>query len=208
MHNNILTFNLKLNCIFPNYFSDVGKPSKKPGKLSADFLAQFESDPALSGSSTSLQYNREPLSHGSSSDMASASASHEHLAPARRPNVRISEPPHSSNEEMATGIEHDHEYDEKTEKKRKSIWKWGPLKKVRKFFSRKKNSRRAKSCEDLPVSSTGFRSIGSQERLTVDKSQRYHEADVHAKSSPVMRSRSMPPQVSVLQQLTLCVICN
>lgn len=39
---------------------------------------------------------------------------------------------------------------EEKDKKRKKRWKWSPWKKMRKIFGRKKG-KRAKSCEDLPV---------------------------------------------------------
>jgi len=73
------------------------------------------------------------------------------------------------------------ELDDRNEKKRKSIWKWNPLKKVRKFFRRKKSSGRTKSCEDLPTASYRPKDT-SNERLAEDQSR----------LSPVVRTRTMP----------------
>jgi len=149
---------------------DVGSSDKKPGKLSAEFVAKFESDSAIGGSTGAIPQR---LSHASSSGMGSSSASHEHLQPIK-PHVTISEP-------EATGSD-----DGKNEKKKKSMWKWNPLKKMKKFFNRKKSSRRTKSFEDLRTESYKPKHESDDSR-----------AKRRAKLSPVVRTSTMPPSTKV-----------
>lgn len=136
-------------------------------------MAQFESDSAIGGSTGAIPQR---FSHASSSGLGSASASHEHIQ-SSKPHVTIAEP-----EETTIGD------DGKNEKKKKSIWKWSPLKKMRRFFSRKKSSRRTKSYEDLRGES--YRSTSkSDENLTGRR---------EGKMSPVARTSTMPPNSKVL----------
>ena len=129
--------------------------------MSADLLGKFESDPTLSrpdscpsvNTSTHLSAENLVLRTGSEE----STVLHRDVKPTKG-NVRISLPPDeeypghnlSSNEDE---ILSDSEATEDKQGKKKSRWKWHPFKKMRRLFSRKKNSNRAKSYEDVQVAS-------------------------------------------------------
>ena len=135
------------------YFVDLEKP-KKPGKLSADLLNKFVSDPALTQPQP-LQVNRlSALSFSSSS--GEITTSQENVKSKKAEHVRIKEPgendeqlcPSSADEDMLS----DDEAGKETKTKKRALkWKWSPFKKMRRLFRRKKSPRRVKSCEELPI---------------------------------------------------------
>ena len=124
--------------------------TSKPGKLSSDLLSKFESDPALTrpGSYPSVNVTNRL----SADDLVPRTSS---VGSPMRGNTRIS---FSPNEEIAgacaSGSTEDvlsegETENDPTQSKKKSRWKWHPLRKMRKLFSRKKNPSRTKSFEDV-----------------------------------------------------------
>nr|XP_058960789.1 LIM domain and actin-binding protein 1-like [Pocillopora verrucosa] len=127
----------------------------KPGKLSSDLLNKFKSDPAL----TCLQPL--PVGHGllsaqsftSSSEEMSTSQGNIKLAQTSAvikvpDNSRDPLSPSSGDEDI---LSDDETGTTKDKKKRKSRWKWSPLKRMKKIFRRKKSPTRVKSCEEIPA---------------------------------------------------------
>lgn len=127
----------------------------KPGKLSSDLLNKFKSDPAL----TCLQPL--PVGHGllsaqsftSSSEEMSTSQGNIKLA---QTSVVIKVPDNSRDPLSPSSGDEDILSDDETgttkdKKKRKSRWKWSPLKRMKKIFRRKKSPTRVKSCEEIPA---------------------------------------------------------
>lgn len=127
----------------------------KPGKLSSDLLNKFKSDPAL----TCLQPL--PVGHGllsaqsftSSSEEMSTSQGNIKLA---QTSVIIKVPDNSRDPLSPSSGDEDILSDDETgttkdKKKRKSRWKWSPLKRMKKIFRRKKSPTRVKSCEEIPA---------------------------------------------------------
>lgn len=124
---------------------------KTPGKLSADLLNKFVSDPALT--------QPQPVSRLSALSFSSSSGeittSQENFKSKKAEHVRIKEPgendehlsPSSADEDVFS----DDEAAKETKKKRRVLkWKWSPFKKMRSLFRRKKSPTRVKSCEELP----------------------------------------------------------
>lgn len=137
------------------YLSKGLHEKDKPGKLSSDLLNKFKSDPAL----TCLQPL--PVGHGllsaqsftSSSEEMSTSQGNIKLAQTSAvikvpDNSRDPLSPSSGDEDI---LSDDETGTTKDKKKRKSRWKWSPLKRMKKIFRRKKSPTRVKSCEEIPA---------------------------------------------------------
>ncbi|XP_032223298.1 nucleolar and coiled-body phosphoprotein 1 isoform X2 [Nematostella vectensis] len=161
--------------------NDIDKPLKKPGKLSLEFLSKFESDPALPSGAEG------GLAPGSSGDVSRSTEN----VKTKTSHVRISLPEKdmSSQEEVMS----EDEQDDKHEKKRRSRWKLPSWKRVRKFFSRKKNPKRTKSCEDLPEET--YKPIGA----AIGERSGASNLRYRAKSDPMLGSevKKRPASVAV-----------
>ncbi|XP_022783371.1 uncharacterized protein KIAA1211 homolog [Stylophora pistillata] len=125
--------------------------TEKPGKLSSDLLNKFRSDPTLTCP--------QPLPVGHAHSFTSSSeeilTSQENIK-SMKTSVRIKVPDKSKDHLSPSSGDEDILSDDETgstkdKKKRKSRWKWSPLKKMKKIFRRKKSPTRVKSCEDIPT---------------------------------------------------------